>query len=189
MPSLNSSRHSWETHRATLTRQASKLMADLQLSLCSSKSNPQFSPPAPYRPLAMASTHSLLPLPVDYQSRSLWSILHSSSLFGAPQAPSSAHPLCKVLAPNAQKDILSGTSSGHTYQAARRISYLATHSHHTLLRTREKIETRNKTSIRHRVDQIISTYNCNLLKPESVNTSIKTQLIIARIGMERCLSS
>lgn len=48
-----------------------------------------------------------------------------------------AHDHSQMRGPNTQKHILSRTLSTHTYQDPRRLSYQATHSHHTYLRPRQ----------------------------------------------------
>ena len=140
----NSSRHSLGTLPGKPAREGSRPIKQ--------EGEPQISPSSPPQAIAqshpqcskqpvLASPYSLPPIPRGL-IRSRRNISYSS-LLGSPPAHS-AHSYSQGSAPNTQKHILPGSPTGHIYQERRRISYQATHSYHTLLRTRK--DNRNQGS-------------------------------------------
>lgn len=83
-----------------------------------------------------------------------------------------------------QKQVLPRSPSIHVYQDRSRVSFQAKYKHHTLLRTREKTETKGINTHPTKRKPDVSTQNYNLPLPTCLDARINTGSIIART---RCL--
>lgn len=85
-----------------------------------------------------------------------------------------------------QKQVLPISPNIHVYQDPSKVSFQAKYKHHTLLRIREKTETKGINTHPTKRKPDISTQNYNLPLPTCLDARINTESIIARTRGFHC---